>query len=194
MNALFTKGFARTYTRLAILAACYVLVLTASRLVLLAMHGDRVEATGGLGFILVQGLRFDLILVGMILGPVAIFKPFFHLAPPLASIGKWLGAIYIGVMTSLAFFVEASTSAFIYEFDSRPNYLFVEYLKYPAEVFATVSSERPFELFAFTLIAACLGWAAARWLRRDPAWATRATALTVVVASFLSAVLSVGMV
>ena len=63
------------------------------------------EATGGLGFILAQGLRFDLILVGMILGPVAIFKPLFHLAPVLAGIGKWLAAIYVGVMTSLMFFV-----------------------------------------------------------------------------------------
>ena len=194
MSAVPTTGFVRTYKRLAILALCYIAVLTVSRLVLIGMHEDRVDATGGLGFILAQGLRFDLILVGMILGPVAIFKPLFHLAPALAGIGKWLGAIYVGAMTGLAFFVEASTSAFIHEFDSRPNYLFVEYLKYPAEVFATVIAERPFELVAFTVIAVLTGWAAARWLRRDPQWATRSTVLTSIVASFLAAVLSVGMV
>ena len=186
--------FTGTYKRLAILALCYIVVLAVSRLVLVGMHGDRVEATGGLGFILAQGLRFDLILVGMILGPVAIFKPWFHLVAPLAAVGKWLGAIYVGVMTCLAFFVEASTSAFIFEFDSRPNYLFVEYLKYPDEVFATVLAVRPLEFLAFIVVAALAGWAAAEWLRRDPQWATRAGVLTCLVASFLSAVLSVGMV
>lgn len=187
-------GFLKTYQRLAILALCYIVVLTISRLVLVGLHGDRVEATGGLGFILAQGLRFDLIVVGMILGPVAIFKPWFHLASPLAAVGKWLGAIYVGAMTSLAFFVEASTSAFVYEFDSRPNYLFVEYLKYPDEVFATVLAVRPFEFLAFIAIAALAGFAASQLLRRDPEWATRGGALTCLVASFLAAVVSVGMV
>lgn len=194
MTKLSAAGFVRTYKRLAMLALGYLVVLTASRLLLIAMHSDRIEATGGLGFILAQGLRFDIMLVGLVLGPVAVFKPVFHLAPALAGIGRWLGAVYVGVMTSLAFFVEASTSAFIHEFDSRPNYLFVAYLQYPEEVFATVSAARPFSLLSFTILAALAGWAAARWLRRDPQWTTRATVMTCLVAMPLAAALCVGMV
>jgi phosphoglycerol transferase MdoB-like AlkP superfamily enzyme len=191
---MHATAFASTYRRLAILALCYLVVLSASRLVLVAMQFDRVEATGGLGFILLQGLRFDIMLVGLVLGPVAIFKPLFHLAPGLAGIGRWLGAIYVGVMTGLALFIEASTAAFIFEFDSRPNYIFIEYLQYPREVLATVSGERPVELVAFTTLALLAGLGAAEWLRRDPRWATRATIVSCLVAMPLAAALSVAMV
>ena len=80
------------------------------------------------------------------------------------------------------------------EFDSRPNYLFVEYLQYPDEVFATVAAERPFELLVFTAIALLSGWAVTRWLRLDPQWTTRTSLLTCVVATPLFAILAVGMV
>ena len=184
----------RIFKRIAILALCYLAVLLASRLLLVGIYWDRVSPTDGLGIILLQGFRFDLILVGMIFGPVCIVKPWFHTAAILRRIGGWLLPVYLGVFTALAFFVEASTSSFIAEFDTRPNYVFVEYLTHPAEVFATVFGTQPLELIGFTVIAVLLVVAVTRYLRNDPHADQPLSIVSCVVATPLIAIISVGMV
>lgn len=186
--------FTGIFERLAVLLIAYLVVLSVSRLVLIALHFDRVSATSGLGFILAQGVRFDIILAGMILGPAALFKPWFHLAPALRELGRWLLPLYVGTMTTLAVFIEAATSSFIVEFDTRPNYLFVEYLQYPDEVFATVVGERPVSLAVFSIAAMLMGLFAARWLHRDPAWNTPVSLVACVIGTPLIALLTVAMV
>ena len=49
--------------------------------------------------------------------------------------------------------LEASSAPFIRQFDSRPNYLYVEYLAYPREVLATVSGMHLWLLIGVTLVA-----------------------------------------
>ena len=186
--------FSQIFERLGVLLLAYLAALSISRLVLIAMYFDRVAATSGLGFILAQGVRFDIILAGLVFGPVALFKPWFHLTALLREIGRWLIPAYLGIMTALAFFIEASTSAFVTEFDTRPNYLFVEYLQYPDEVFATVVGDQPISLAVFTIIAALLGLFAARWMHRDPAWKMSVSPLACVAGTPLIAVLAVAMV
>ncbi|NNK99324.1 MAG: hypothetical protein HKO88_09750, partial [Xanthomonadales bacterium] len=55
--------------------ALLLLVLTASRIVLVAWYWDRVEPTGGTWFIFLQGLRFDIVLMGMLIGPALLAAP-----------------------------------------------------------------------------------------------------------------------
>ena len=162
------RAFFSIYYRLAVLAAGYLVVLTTSRLILVGFHMERVAPTDGIGFILIQGLRFDIILLGLLFGPVLLAKPWLHSADLLRRLGRWLVPVYVGAVTALAFFVEASTLSFIGEFDSRPNYVFVEYLQYPGEVLPTVFAERPVELVGFTLLAILIAWTVTAWLRRDP--------------------------
>jgi len=182
------------FKRIAILALCYLAVLSASRLLLICIHWDRVSATDGLGTILLQGFRFDLILIGMIFGPVFIVKPWFHSSAILRRVGQWLLPVYLGAFTALAFFVEASTSSFIAEFDSRPNYLFVEYLQYPREVLPTVFGTQPVKLTVFTIIAILLAWVVTRWLRKDPRSDLRVSFLFCVVATPIFAIITLAMV
>jgi len=182
------------FKRLFVLALLCLVFLTASRLLLVSIFHDRVSATGGLGFILLQGLRFDVVLVGLVFGPVALVKPWLHTHVVLRRLGRLLVPVYVGSIIAAAFFVEASTASFIGQFDSRPNYLFVEYLQYPREVFATVSAERPLELAAFTLIAVLIAVAATAWLRKDPRWDTRLSPLTCAIAMPVIALLATGMV
>jgi phosphoglycerol transferase MdoB-like AlkP superfamily enzyme len=182
------------FKRIAILALCYLAALSASRLLLISIYWDRVSPTDGLGIILLQGFRFDLILLGMIFGPVFIVKPWFHTTAILRRVEQWLLPVYLGVLTALAFFVEASTSSFISEFDSRPNYLFVEYLQHPREVLSTVLGTRPVELTAFTIIAILLAGAVIKWLRKDPRSDLRVSLLFCVVATPIFALISVAMV
>ena len=182
-----------TFRRLAVLALGYLVVLSASRLLLVGMHFDRVASTDGLGFILLQGLRFDIILLGLIFGPVALVKPWLHTHAILRRVERWVVPAYLGVVTSFAFFVEASTASFIVEFDSRPNYLFVEYLQYPREVFATVWAEHPVEFSVCILIAVLLAGSVIAWLRNDPRSNVRLSVLTCAMAMPVIAVVATAM-
>lgn len=157
------------YRQLAILSGVFLLVLSLSRLVLIAVHWERVGPTGGFGFILLQGVRFDLILLGMLLGPVFLFKPWFHSNAKLRFLGAWLTPLYVGIVVSMAFLIEASTLSFIDQYDSRPNYLFVEYLAYPREVFAMLSGAYLKQLVGIVVVTLLLLWVVVRWLRKDPA-------------------------
>ena len=184
----------KIFKRIAIVMLCYMAVLSASRILLVGIYWDRVSPTDGLGTILLQGIRFDLILVGMIFGPVCIVKPWFHTAAILRRIGGWILPVYLGVFTGLAFFVEASSASFIAEFDSRPNYVFVEYLRHPSEVLATVFGTQPFQLIGFTVTAVLLFVAVVRYLRNDPRSDQRVSIMSCVVMTPIVAIISVGMV
>ncbi len=143
-------------------AGFLLLVLTLSRLLLVAWYWGRVAPTDGTWFILLQGLRFDLVLLGMLLG-LAL------LAAPWVS-GRAIAAgalrVYLVVVTLFVVFVELGTVPFINQYDARPNYLYVEYLKYPREVFATLMASYGTLLVTVTLIALGSGLLVWRLTRR----------------------------
>jgi phosphoglycerol transferase MdoB-like AlkP superfamily enzyme len=157
------------FRRPALLALFVLVALSASRLLLVGELWERVEPTGGLSFILLQGVRFDLIVVAQLFGPVFLLAPWLHTRADLRWVGAWLVPGYLALVCALGFFVEASTLAFIREFDARPNHLFVEYLSYPREVFAMLARSHLDKLIGFTSMSGLLGWKVFGWLRRDPA-------------------------
>ena len=109
-----------------------LLLLSLSRLSLLAWYWDRVAPTDGSWFILLQGVRFDIVLMGMLVGPAL-------LAAPWLSGRKFGGSLlryYLVVITFFVVWVELGTIPYIDQYDARPNYIYVEYLKYPREVFS----------------------------------------------------------
>ena len=150
------------------LAVMMLLVLSASRALLVFTYWPRVEATAGLGFIFAQGIRFDIVLIGLLLGPLLVLKPWLHLGHGLGRPGAVLVSCWAALTLALAFFVEASTVPFVNEYDHRPNYLFVEYLAYPRELFATLMGTHALLLCLVTAIAAGLGVWVYRWMANDP--------------------------
>jgi len=156
------------FRHLAILSLSVLAFFSLSRLMLVGIYWERVSATDGLVFIFMQGIRFDIILLGMLFGPVLVLKPWFHSRASLRRIGKWLIPAYLGLATSLIFFVEASSKSFIKEYDSRPNFIFVEYLVHPQEVLATLFGSYLLEFISLIGIAVLLGWLVFKWLRKDP--------------------------
>ena len=52
-----------------------MLMLTLSRIVLIAWYWGRVAPTDGVWFILLQGIRFDVVLMGMLIGPAMLAAP-----------------------------------------------------------------------------------------------------------------------
>lgn len=156
------------YRRLGFLCLGWLLFFSAARLLLLFLYQERVAVTGGSGFILLQGLRFDALLLGALLGPALLLWPWLHSTRWLSRPGAWLIGSYLGLVSAFAFFVEASSAPFIGQFDTRPNYLFVEYLRYPREVLATLAGTHLVQLLLFSAIAIALALLVARWFITDP--------------------------
>ena len=161
------------YAPLVVMFISGLLLLSLTRLGLVLWKWERVQATGELAQILVQGVRVDVIQLGLLaLIPVL-------LSPLLATrrlFNVWRGFTFWWVLLSLVLlvFLEAATPGFILEYDVRPNRIFVEYLKYPHEVFGMLWQGFKTELF-FGLVMTVLALAlVARllkpWRKAEPKW------------------------
>ena len=104
-------------------------------MLLITWQWERVSATNSVFSMLAQGLRSDLMTLGLFAAPAVV------LLPALVVIGRvtsWVRACCVWLSLSLVaiVFLELATPQFLLEFDSRPNRLFLEYLAYPDEVMA----------------------------------------------------------
>lgn len=109
--------------------SCFAL-LTLSRLALATWQWKRVQAAGGLWPVLKGGFRIDAAQIAMLAGIPALLAPW--LGEYLYADGITVAWFLIAWM--LLVLLEASTPQFISEYDTRPNRLYVEYLKHPKEV------------------------------------------------------------
>tara|TARA_B100000035_G_scaffold126718_1_gene107868 strand:- start:26563 stop:28473 length:1911 start_codon:yes stop_codon:yes gene_type:complete len=106
-----------------------------SRLGLIFWQLDAVDATDKFLNIIVQGVRVDLIQLGlMLLIPLLIF-PLSFINGQTKNIFFAFLRFWIIVSFIILFFIEACSITFINEYNTRPNVQFLEYLKYPREVF-----------------------------------------------------------
>jgi len=129
-------------------------LLTASRCLLAAWQWPRVRQAGGLAPILLGGLRIDAHQVAIFAGIPAMLSP-------------WLGHMQTAVCVTAAWFqicwfllvlLEASTPQFIQEYDTRPNRLYVEYLKHPREVFGMLWKGYKAVILAALVVLAAFVW------------------------------------
>jgi phosphoglycerol transferase MdoB-like AlkP superfamily enzyme len=125
------------YVYLVRMAALSLMALSLSRIALVVWNYERVDATGDLASIFLQGVRADLILICLwFLIPV--------LCVPLFAWKRWAAiwfkGTYVWCLIGLIgiLFMELATPAFLMQFDTRPNRLFIEYLKYPQEILSTL--------------------------------------------------------
>ncbi|MES2501667.1 MAG: LTA synthase family protein [Pseudomonadota bacterium] len=150
-----------------------LVILSLSRFGLVLWKFERVDATGKLVEILLQGVRVDIIqlsllaLIPLLLAPLLAIKPLFKV---------WQKFTYIWVIFAIVLlvFLEVATPGFITEYDVRPNRLFVEYLKYPNEVVSMLWGGFKIHVFASFGFVAFAIWAMRRfmqpWLQAKPSW------------------------
>ena len=153
-----------------------LVILSASRLGLVLWKLDRVNATGKLLEVLLLGIRVDIIqlsllaIIPLLLTPFLAHKKTFNI---------WRTFTYYWVFAAIVLlvFLEAATPGFIAEYDVRPNRIFVEYLKYPKEVFGMLWRGFKVDIFTgvfFTLLAI---WAMRcfmrPWLSATPTWSNK---------------------
>lgn len=153
-----------------------LVILSISRLGLVLWKLDRVISTGKLLEILLQGIRVDIIqlsliaLIPLLLAPILAIKRLFKF---------WQKFTYIWVILAIVLlvFLEAATPGFIGEYDVRPNRIFVEYLKYPKEVFGMLWRGFKVDIFAGLGFALLAIWAMRRfmrpWLSATSTWSNK---------------------
>ncbi len=166
-------------------------LLSLSRVALMIWQRQRVLASGYWPQILLQGLRVDII-------QVSILSVIPALLLPLSEINslwhQWELFTYYWVIASitLLLFLEAATPGFIAEYDVRPNRLFVEYLKYPREVFSMLWKGFRIHVVFGLLVAALSIWVLSQvmapWLLQPNSWSDIHTSI---VWPFLIVVLAV---
>jgi phosphoglycerol transferase MdoB-like AlkP superfamily enzyme len=108
-------------------------ILSLSRAGLMLWQSERVVSSGIWQEILLQGLRVDIIQMGLlVIIPLLVAPLFAH--QKTWSWWRRFSFIWVVACVTLLIFMEAATPGFIGEYDTRPNRLFIEYLKYPHEV------------------------------------------------------------
>lgn len=143
-----------------------VALLTLARSGYFLWQFDRIEETGELAFVFLQGLRFDLILMSLVMLLPASLSPLFFLHPVVYRPWRWFLLIYSTFWFVFICFMEISTPSFINQYDSRPNYLFVEYLEHYEEVGATLLAEYPLQLVFAAILVPLSGFIFQRLYRR----------------------------
>jgi phosphoglycerol transferase MdoB-like AlkP superfamily enzyme len=145
-----------------------VCTLGASRIGLMIWQWPRVVATGAVGSMLLQGLRSDLITLGLFAAPAVLALPIFL---ALRRLHLWirLACAWLAIALILIALMEFATPQFLAEYDVRPNRLFIEYLVYPREVFAMLWEGYRLALCATVVAIGALSWLAIRRFSRHAA-------------------------
>ncbi|MEX1200164.1 MAG: LTA synthase family protein [Methylophaga sp.] len=140
-------------------------LLSLSRLGLTLWQWDRVTAAIDLTTYFIQGIRADIIIMGMLIAPLALVMPLLvnKITWPLWQKLVWLWGL---AMVVLIVFMETATPAFIMQYDLRPNRLFIEYLQYPKEVFSTLWEGFRLPLLLGVSITILAGWFMSRLLKK----------------------------
>lgn len=154
------------YTHIIRMFVAGLITLSISRVALILWQYDRVAPFQNLTEILLQGLRADIIL--MCMGAAL---------PVLLALiwgNKWLNKSWFKftywwclAWLVLVLFLEISTPSFIIQYDIRPNRLYVEYLKYPKEVFSTLWQGFRVPLIGGVLLTTVIAYGYSRWLKVD---------------------------
>lgn len=159
-------GAGRILWPLGCFALMALIVLQASRLVLVWLYAGHVAGPGTAIEIVLTGLRFDLVIVAYVcLLPllVAIVAPGMVL---LSRAWRMVLATWLCAWLVVLVFNEAATPSFMAEFGLRPNQIYVQYLNTPGLVLQTIWGSYRLSLVVGLLLTAVVGFLAGRILVR----------------------------
>lgn len=147
------KDVTNTIKGMLLFVVIVLVILNVSRLSLTIWQQARVSGVSGWSFVLAQGIRFDLVLIGLLLLLPASLIPLCATRLKLFSLCRHIFITFLSLCIGVILFMELATPSFLNQYDARPNFLFVEYLKYPKEVFSTLWAAYTYQLaIAFFLV------------------------------------------
>lgn len=168
---------------LAVYSLCVLIALTVARALLVGWQFERVTEVDMLATVFVQGLRFDLLILGLTLAVPLIAFPVLASNRMLVPAWRWLLRLYLPAMLLFVVFMECSTPSFVTQFDSRPNVLFLEYLDHPKEVAATLWATQKLSLTLAFMLCVFVVWFFNRKLKAMNAAMQPASLVMVVLAA-----------
>ncbi len=139
--------------------------LSLSRLLLVIWQYERVAAVDGFAYIMLQGVRFDLVLLCQLLALPIIFVPLLSLYEPTRRVVNFILRGYLLLVATLLIVSELLTPNFITQYDFRPNFLMVEYLVYPKEVLSMLVKAIPVQLLMVVAVLIAMLWVMHRHLK-----------------------------
>ena len=160
--------WAGPYAPLVQLLLIGLVLLSVFRIALVAWQWPRVAASGIVSDILLQGVRADLILLGYFIAIPLLLAPLLAHARS-ARLWRTASTAWVGFALVFILFMEVASPQFIMQYDARPNRLFIEYLGYPQEVFATLWNGFRTALLLGCALTVVLGVALVRLLKRTSA-------------------------
>jgi len=146
----------------------YLLFIALFFLGRLGLYGLYFDRLGDISFAesllsFMYGLKLDTMTISIILVIPALLMA---ITPQsLAAYSAKLINGYVLVFLLIALYIENATFPFVAQYDVRPNYLFIEYLKYPQEVTSMILKEYPMQLAVALGMLILMGWS---YLRFSP--------------------------
>ncbi len=167
-------GFFGPYFPIVLLYIIGLPLLSLSRVALALWQNERIAASGiSLFTFLTQGIRADIIQVSILCVPL-LFVSLILATKWTWRAWTWFSYSWILIASLFLVFLEVSTPSFISQYDFRPNRLYIEYLAYPQEVFATIWTEFRVSFLVGTGFTAAICFYLARtlrfWLKSTPSW------------------------
>jgi len=126
------------------------------RLGLFWVYFDRIKDSDvALYKVFLVGLKMDTIVASSFMLIPLIVLSFFPKA--LSNLADKFLKLYFAIVIAVVIYIENATYPFFAQYDVRPNYLFVEYLKYPKEVFGMLIKDYwPQMILSFVMIVVAL--------------------------------------
>jgi phosphoglycerol transferase MdoB-like AlkP superfamily enzyme len=175
----------------AILAAIAFAIFGATRFVLTIISISEMPWNLVPGIVL-RGVWFDLVTVGVILSPFLLSALVYPSWYGLARVSRWLNRAVIWLFTTALLFAAVGEFLFWKEFSTRFNFIAVDYLIYTREVVDNVVQSYPVGLLTTGVLAAAtlITWMVNPWLRTSEATPLRVgTRLTLILLGLASPML-----
>ncbi len=154
------------YAQILTFSIALILILTLSRMGLVIWQWHRVRQYA-LSPLFIGGLRIDLSTLGILIAPVALFAPWLD----GNAIAQSLTTFWFCLVSLLVLITEVASAQFIMEYDTRPNRLFVDYLKHPQEVLGMLWKGFKAVLIVGTISVALLMYGAYQLFKSpSPSW------------------------
>jgi phosphoglycerol transferase MdoB-like AlkP superfamily enzyme len=159
---------------------CALVLLSASRLGLAALHWQRLSGIDGVAWLFPIGVRLDAMTLAPALLPAVLAA---MLVPSsLERARRALVAGYLVLVAVVLAFFETATYPFLAEYDSRPNHVLLGYLAFPREIAAMLWSNHRLGLalgLVVPALVARLVWTGVRAvMRREARWGLLRRALS----------------
>jgi phosphoglycerol transferase MdoB-like AlkP superfamily enzyme len=138
-------------------------IFVTSRIALLIWQYPRLN-DGDIGFIISGAIKIDLSSLGYLVSVGVLILILDVIFRNKTALFQRIFLLYGSLVTTVVVIIEASTPAFITQYDVRPNRLYVEYLDYPQEVFSMLVQGHLLAMLSTLFIAIITGVYSYRFL------------------------------